>query len=181
MNVIRFLDVLIAFFGLLFGAPILLLIAALTLFDTGSSVFIQVRVGRNQKPFKLVKFRSMHIGTEDIATHLVNRDAITPIGRVLRRSRLDELPQLWNVLSGDMSLVGPRPCLPNQIELVAERARMDVFNVRPGLTGLAQISGVDMSNPKKLVSLEVEMLHDMSVVNYFKYIWYTVIGKRLGV
>lgn len=179
MNVIRLLDVLLAFLGLLCGWPIFLLIAALTFFDTGSSVFIQVRVGRNQKPFKLIKFRSMHIGTEDVATHLVNGDAITPVGRVLRRSRLDELPQLWNVLKGDMSLVGPRPCLPNQTELVAERVRMDVFNVRPGLTGLAQISGVDMSNPKMLVLLEVKMLSDMSVANYFKYIWYTVIGKRL--
>lgn len=178
-HMIRFLDVVLSFFGLLFGWPLLALIAVAAFVDTGSPVFKQVRVGRHQKQFTLIKFRTMRIGTDNVATHLVSESAVTAIGRVLRSARLDELLQLWNVFKGDMSLVGPRPCLFNQTELIAERERMGVFDVRPGLTGLAQISGVDMSNPKKLVMLEFEMIQKNSLANYFKYIFLTFVRKPL--
>ncbi len=177
---VRLLDVIISLVGLLIIWPLLLLIALLCFLDTGSPIFMQVRLGRHQVPFKLVKFRTMRVGTADMATHLVEKSAITRVGHLLRRTRLDELLQLWNVLKGDMSLVGPRPCLPNQVELVSAREHFGIYKVRPGLTGLAQISGIDMSNPQKLVALEVDMMNHMSIVNYFKYISLTVLGL-LGV
>src|SRR5690554_7462025 len=99
--------------------------------DTGSPLFLQQRVGRHQKLFTLVKFRTMRKDTEHTASHLVDASAVTPIGRFLRRVKLDELPQLWNVLKGEMSLVGPRPCLPSQVRLIAEREKLGVFAVRP--------------------------------------------------
>lgn len=173
---LRILDVVLSFFGLLFGWPIMLMIFFVLLFDTGSPIFTQVRVGRNQAPFKLLKFRTMRKDTADVATHLVDTNAITPVGRFLRRSRLDELPQLLNVLKGEMSMVGPRPCLFNQTELVLEREHMRIFDVRPGLTGLAQVSGIDMSNPKRLVELETKMLEGMTTVSYLKYVWITFFG-----
>src|SRR5690554_307755 len=128
---IRLFDILFSLLGLLVGLPVLLLLTLIGLLDTGSPLFLQQRVGRHQKPFTLVKFRTMKKDTAHVASHLASRDAITPFGRFLRRSKLDELPQLWNVLKGEMSLVGPRPCLFNQHELIAERAKRSVFNVRP--------------------------------------------------
>ena len=106
--------------------------------------------------------------------------AVTSLGRFLRRTKLDELPQLWNVLKGDMSLVGPRPCLPNQQELILERDSLGIFGVRPGITGLAQIRGIDMSKPKLLVETELRMLRDMSLRTYFFYISKTVLGAGRG-
>jgi lipopolysaccharide/colanic/teichoic acid biosynthesis glycosyltransferase len=134
---IRFFDLFFSALGLLLGWPALLLIALIGMWDTGSPIFRQQRVGRFQKPFILLKFRTMRPGTASVATHLVSNSAVTPFGRFLRRTKLDELPQLWNVLKGEMSLVGPRPCLFNQHELIEARVRKGVFNARPGITGLA--------------------------------------------
>jgi O-antigen biosynthesis protein WbqP len=117
--------------------PVLLLISIIGLFDTGSPIFLQKRVGRHKKPFTLVKFRTMKKNTASVGTHLADAAAITPLGSFLRRTKLDELPQLWNVLKGEMSLVGPRPCLFNQEDLVAEREQRGVFNARPGITGIS--------------------------------------------
>ena len=98
----------------------------------------------------------------------------------MRRNKLDELPQLWNVLCGEMSLVGPRPCLYNQEVLIVKRARCGVFDVRPGITGMAQINGIDMSTPDLLSKTDSEMISSMSVVNYFKYIFLTLCGRGRG-
>jgi len=98
----------------------------------------------------------------------------------LRRTKLDELPQLWNVLKGEMSLVGPRPCLFNQTELISERASRDVFDARPGITGLAQVNNIDMSTPKLLAETDARMLQEMTASAYFKYIFMTVGGKGAG-
>ena len=117
----RTFDLLAALFGLIFGLPLLLALLVAGYLDTGSPVFRQVRVGRYRKPFVLVKFRTMRPDTASVATHLADASAVTPLGHFLRRSKLDELPQLWNVLKGDMSLVGPRPCLFSQEVLIAER------------------------------------------------------------
>ena len=177
---LRLFDFCFSFVGLLVGCPILLILTILGWFDSCSPLFFQTRVGRNQQPFTLVKFRTMRIGTASVATHLASTSSITSFGRFLRRTKLDELPQLWNVLIGDMSLVGPRPCLPNQEELIAARAAQGVFSVRPGITGLAQVRGIDMSTPQILAKTDAQMLANLTVKNYFLYILQTVSGKGAG-
>jgi len=177
---LRVFDFLFSFFGLLFGFPVFLVILLIGLFDTGSPLFVQERVGRRERPFKLVKFRTMRCDTASVASHLADASAITPFGRFLRRTKLDELPQLWNVLRGDMSLVGPRPNLFNQEDLINARKAENVYGVRPGITGLAQIKSIDMSKPDLLAETDAEMISTMSVANYFKYIFLTFVGKGQG-
>lgn len=177
---IRLFDIVFSAIGLVLGFPVLLLLTLIGLFDTGSPLFCQQRVGRNQKPFTLVKFRTMRPDTASVATHLASAAAITPFGRFLRGSKLDELPQLWNVLKGEMSLVGPRPCLFNQTELIGEREKRGVFNARPGITGMAQVNDIDMSTPQLLAETDQRMLRSITVVDYFKYILLTVLGKGAG-
>jgi lipopolysaccharide/colanic/teichoic acid biosynthesis glycosyltransferase len=178
--VLRLFDVLFALLGLIVGFPVLLLLVVVGLFDTGSPVFRQERVGRHKKPFTLVKFRTMKKDTASVASHLATASAITPFGRFLRRTKLDELPQLWNVLKGEMSLVGPRPCLFNQDELIAERESRGVLQVRPGITGLAQINDIDMSTPRLLAETDAKMLESLGLTTYFRYIIQTVLGKGAG-
>lgn len=177
---IRLLDFFFSLFGLLFGFPVLLVLVVIGFFDTGSPVFRQERVGRNKKPFTLVKFRTMKKDTASVASHLASSSAITPFGHFLRRTKLDELPQLWNVLKGEMSLVGPRPCLFNQEELITEREQRGVLAARPGITGLAQVNDIDMSTPKLLAETDQKMLENLTVGAYFKYIFMTVAGKGAG-
>ena len=177
---LRMFDFLFSFFGLFFGLPVLVVIFLMGLFDTGSPLFIQVRVGRDKKPFKLVKFRTMLKDTVAVASHLANSASITKFGGFLRRTKLDELPQLWNVLLGDMSLVGPRPNLFNQDVLIRERDAEGVYAVRPGITGLAQINEIDMSTPALLAKTDREMIDSLCVSSYFKYIFATVSGKGRG-
>lgn len=176
----RFLDFCFAFLGLTLGLPVLLLITIIALFDTGSPIFKQKRVGRNKKPFTLVKFRTMSVGTASVASHLANSSSITPFGNFLRKTKLDELPQLWNVLTGEMSLVGPRPNLFNQEELIQARDAKGVYSVRPGITGLAQIQNIDMSNPELLAETDAEMIASLSLGEYFSYIIKTVTGSGSG-
>lgn len=177
---IRFFDFTFSLFGLVFGFPVLVILILIGLFDTGSPIFIQERVGRHKRPFTLVKFRTMKIGTASVASHLSSATSITTFGHFLRRTKLDELPQLWNVLRGEMSLVGPRPGLPNQHELTTAREKLGVFEVRPGITGLAQTNGIDMSTPELLAQTDARMIAEMSVRNYFRYIFLTVLGKGSG-
>lgn len=177
---LRVFDFLFSFLGLILGSPVLLVICGIGFFDTGSPIFRQERVGRNQKPFTLVKFRTMRSDIASMASHLVDASAITPLGAFLRRTKLDELPQLWNVVKGEMSLVGPRPCLFNQTELIIERSYRGVFNVRPGITGLAQVKKIDMSTPSLLAETDKIMLNDLTLTNYFRYILITVCGGGAG-
>lgn len=179
-SVIRLLDVVFAGAGLLVLWPVLLLLCVLGWLDTRSPLFRQERVGCHQVPFVLVKFRTMRVGTASVASHLASSSAITSLGAFLRRTKLDELPQLWNVLLGDMSLVGPRPGLFNQTELTAARAAQGVFSARPGITGLAQVNGIDMSTPELLAQTDAQMLRELSVSNYFRFIVLTVLGKGTG-
>lgn len=177
---LRLLDFCFSFIGLLFLWPFLLIITVLGYFDTGSPIFLQTRVGRYKKPFILIKFRTMAVETASVATHEVDRTSITKLGRFLRKTKLDELPQLINVLKGEMSLVGPRPGLFSQELLIHERELRGVYNVRPGITGLAQISEVDMSTPVKLAELDAQMIQTITVKDYFKYILATVTGSGAG-
>ena len=176
----RIFDILFSFLGLLLLSPIFLFLLIVGLFDTGSPMFRQERVGINLKPFHLMKFRSMHVNTKTVATHLVQVSAITRWGSFLRKSKLDELPQLFNVLMGDMSLVGPRPNLFNQEELIKERDSRGVYSIRPGITGLAQINKIDMSTPKILAESDAQMIKTLNAWYYFKYIFLTVFGKGFG-
>jgi O-antigen biosynthesis protein WbqP len=177
---IRILDFSFSLLGLIFGSPVLLVIYIVGLFDTGSPVFQQERIGRNKKPFTLVKFRTMSVETASVASHLSSMASITKMGGFLRKTKLDELPQLWNVLIGEMSLVGPRPGLFNQEELTKAREGEGVFDVRPGITGLAQVNDIDMSTPELLAKTDAKMIRDMSLKNYFKYIFQTVLGAGAG-
>lgn len=176
----RLFDFIFALIGLVVGLPVFIVLLIIGLFDTGSPVFCQTRVGHYQRPFTLVKFRTMKKDTAHVASHLATTDAITPFGRFLRRTKLDELPQLWNVLKGDMSLVGPRPNLFNQDKLITERAKRGVYDVRPGITGLAQINDIDMSEPKRLAETDAQMINTLSLGKYFTYIVQTVTGKGQG-
>jgi len=176
----RFLDVLFSVVGLFVLAPLILLVMVMGWLDTRSPLFRQERVGHIQQPFVLVKFRTMRLDTTSVASHLADASAITPLGNFLRRTKLDELPQLWNVLKGEMSLVGPRPCLFNQQGLIEERAKRGVYRVRPGITGLAQIQGIDMSTPELLAETDAKMLETMNLRNYFRYIFLTILGKGTG-
>ena len=177
---IHLLDIIFALTGLIIGFPVLALLYVLGLFDTGSPLFRQKRVGRNKKPFTLVKFRTMKLETVSVASHLASTTSITKFGHFLRRTKLDELPQLWNVLKGEMSLVGPRPCLFNQDELVEERESRGVLQARPGITGLAQINEIDMSTPRLLAETDAKMLESLNLKNYFRYTVHTVLGKGTG-
>lgn len=177
---IRLLDSIFALVGLIVLLPVLLLLYLIGLFDTGSPLFRQERVGRHMMPFTLVKFRTMKVSTVSVASHLADASAITPFGHFLRRTKLDELPQLWNVLKGEMSLVGPRPGLFNQEELSRERSARGVFDVRPGVTGLAQVSNIDMSTPALLAETDQRMIQSLTLGNYFRFILMTAIGKGAG-
>lgn len=177
---LRLLDIVFSLLGLIIGLPILGLLYLIGLFDTGSPLFRQERLGRYKKPFILVKFRTMKTDTASMASHLASTSSITKYGRFLRKTKLDELPQLWNVLKGEMSLVGPRPGLSNQLELTEAREKQGVFLARPGITGLAQVNEIDMSTPELLAETDAKMIASLSIKDYFKYIFMTVVGKGSG-
>ena len=172
---LRFFDFTISLIGILVFFPIFIIIWVIGFLDTGSPLFIQHRIGRNQKLFLLIKFRTMHIDTKSSATHLVDQSKITPFGHFLRYTKLDEIPQLLNVLFGDMSLVGPRPCLSNQKKLINERKKKGVFKVKPGITGLAQVTGINMKTPTLLAKTDLIMIKKMNLYLYFYYILKTLL------
>lgn len=177
---LRFLDITLSILGLIFICPIIIVLLVFGFMDTGSPFFVQERLGRYQKPFKLWKLRTMKVGTKSIPTHLACPTEVTRYGAFLRQTKLDELPQLWNVLIGEMSFVGPRPSLLSQRELIVERARRGIFNVRPGITGLSQIYGIDMSTPAELAAMDAKMIENLDLKNYVKYLLKTLAGAGRG-
>jgi len=177
---IRLLDILFAAVGLILLSPVFIFLIFVGLLDTGSPIFIQKRCGKSMRPFQLMKFRSMRLNTQAVATHLIEASEITKWGSLLRRSKLDELPQLVNVIKGDMSFVGPRPNLFGQDELIAERSDRGVYSVRPGITGLSQVKKIDMSKPKLLAVTDAEMIQNFGIKSYFKYIFLTLLGRGFG-
>lgn len=172
----RTLDLLlVAFAGFLLLVPVLLLAVLVRLTSKGPVLYWSDRVGRNNTIFKMPKFRSMQMGTPAIATHLLpNPDSyLTPIGGFLRKSSLDELPQLWSIVKGDMSFVGPRPALFNQYDLIEMRTLSGVHELLPGLTGWAQINGRDELPISQKVALDTEYLKRKSFQFDMKIIFIT--------
>ena len=172
----RLLDLTVALPATVIAAPLVVLSAlAIGLTSKGPVIFTQTRIGRGGKPFRCYKLRTMFSGTPSVPTHEASVSYVTPIGRILRRFKLDELPQLWNVIRGDMSLVGPRPCLPEQAELILHRQIHDIFELEPGITGLAQIRDIDMSNPLACAETAAEYLSTWSLqldlAILFRTIW----------
>jgi lipopolysaccharide/colanic/teichoic acid biosynthesis glycosyltransferase len=176
----RIFDIIFSIITLVILFPIYLILFIIGYLDTGSPIFKQERIGYKKKIFYIYKFRSMYINTNSVATHEVDKSSVTKWGRLLRKSKLDELPQLFNVLKGDMSIVGPRPNLPNQFELVEERSKKNIYDFVPGITGLAQIKKIDMSNPKILAEIDHKMVTNFNQFNYFKFIILTILGNGFG-
>jgi O-antigen biosynthesis protein WbqP len=178
----RTFDCVAAAGGLLVLWPVLVIaMIAIRLGSPGPAVFAQTRVGRFGQLFTCYKLRTMWTNTGNRPTHEVGASSLTSIGGFLRRSKLDELPQLYNVLRGDMSLVGPRPCLPTQAELIAARQRHGALDVRPGITGLSQAQGVDMSEPERLAVLDGTYARTRSFTGDLILILQTLTGSGLGV
>ena len=172
----RFSDIIISIICIVLFFPFLIIFLIIGWFDTGSPIYIQKRLGLNLKTFNLIKFRTMKIDTKLSATHLVEKSNITATGYFFRKFKIDELPQLLNVLVGDMSIVGPRPCLTNQKKLIFERKKRGIFKVKPGITGLAQLEGVNMSTPVLLSKIDSRMIKkEIGIKNYFKYILLTAV------
>mgnify|MGYP002776560795 CR=1 FL=1 len=174
----RFFDLVMAVLAAIFLLlPLLIVALAVKFTSRGPALYWSNRVGRHNRIFKMPKFRSMQIGTPAVATHLLtNPDAyLTPIGSFLRKSSLDELPQLWSILMGDMSFVGPRPALFNQRDLIALRTEQAVHRLLPGLTGWAQVNGRDELPIPEKVKLDVAYLERQSLVFDIRILWMTFV------
>ena len=174
----RFLDLIFVFPAcVVLLIPILLIATSVRLTSKGSALYWSDRVGRNNVIFKMPKFRSMQVGTPAVATHLLVDAALhlTPIGSFLRKSSLDELPQLWSILLGDMSFVGPRPALFNQQDLIALRTEQGVHTLVPGLTGWAQVNGRDELPIPEKVKLDVAYMERQSLLFDIRILWMTFV------
>ncbi|RWN55636.1 sugar transferase [Mesorhizobium sp.] len=177
----RFIDLSAAFaIVVLLWWAMLLLWILIKLNSSGPGILAQERIGLGGEPFICFKFRTMKVGTASVATHDVGASAITPLGHYLRRWKLDELPQVWNIIRNDMSLVGPRPCLPSQSELIEARRAEAVLSLKPGITGLAQINGIDMSDPHTLAAWDARYGVLQSLVLDLKIIIATARGRGQG-
>lgn len=177
----RLFDLAASAILLLVALPFMLVIALIIKRNSeGPAIFAQTRVGRDETTFLCLKFRTMAQGTPNVSSHQASHAWITSVGAVLRRFKLDELPQLWNVIRGEMSLVGPRPCLPVQKELIAERRKRGVFNIRPGITGSAQLAGIDMSEPVRLAIADSEYVRNRSFLGDITILLRTAAGKGSG-
>lgn len=153
---------------------------AIWLDDRANPFFVQSRLGRDGRSFRLVKLRTMQIGTGDRPSHETGRTSITRVGGMLRRTKLDELPQLWNVLRGEMSFVGPRPGLPSQHELAESRRRHGVDQLLPGITGVSQTQGLDMSTPERLAEVDATYIGKWSLKRDFGLLLRTALGGGRG-
>ncbi len=149
----------------------------ISLSSRGSAIFAQPRVGRDGKAFTCYKFRTMYANVKQAATHEMGQASITPVGKFMRRTKIDELPQIVNIVFNEMSLVGPRPCLVVQHELIDWRRRLGVLSVKPGITGLAQIQGVDMSHPERLARLDAQYIKRRSILLDLKIVLATARGS----
>lgn len=182
----RIFDFVSSLVGAIILSPIILVVAiAIKITSPGPILFSQRRIGKDNKEFKIYKFRTMKIDTPNLPTHLLEKPEqwITPIGKFLRKTSLDELPQLWNILNGEMSVVGPRPALYNQEDLITLRTEKEIHKLVPGLTGWAQINGRDELPIPQKVELDEEYLKKKSFFFDIKIIFMTVfkVAKREGI
>lgn len=172
----RAADLALSVSGLVALAVLAPFIALFIKMDSAGPVLLrQRRVGKDEAPFCCYKFRTMLVSTPQVPTHEAPVSNVTRVGKVLRASKLDELPQLINVLQGEMSIVGPRPCLETQLELISRRRDLGVMKVLPGITGLAQVRGIDMSNPARLALVDAEYIQRMSTAFDLKIMYATAI------
>lgn len=163
--------------GLIITGPVLLVALWLVKRQSpGPGIFRQTRIGRFGVPFTCYKVRTMYVDTPDLPTHEMTPDGITSIGRFLRRTRIDEIPQLWNVLRNDMRLVGPRPCLPKQTELIEARKALGVDQLYPGITGISQAMHIDMSEPQRLAEMDATYIGQVNPLTDLKILFVTVFG-----
>jgi len=177
----RAFDLAIAI-ALALPAALLCLGAAVAIWfeDRANPFFVQRRLGRGGRVFRLVKLRTMRVGTGDLPSHETVRGSITRTGAILRRTKLDELPQIWNVLRGEMSFVGPRPGLPTQHELAECRRQHGVDQLLPGITGVAQVCGIDMSTPRHLAEVDATYIGRWSPARDIMLLWRTGMGGGRG-
>lgn len=177
----RVVDIVVSVVALPFAAVLSLIFGLLFLIvNRENPVFIQNRVGQYGQIFRIVKLRTMSSSTKDLPTHEVKSADISKLGRVMRAIKVDELPQLINVLKGEMSLVGPRPCLPSQHKLITERLKLGVYDAKPGITGYAQVRGIDMSKPVELALADRTYLLKQAVMLDFSLLFQTVAGRGRG-
>lgn len=177
----RLIDIAFALFVILFLWWVLVAAwIAVRLSSPGPAIFAQERVGKDGLPFTCYKFRTMHMGTRQAGTHEMTAASITRTGAVLRKTKIDELPQVWNLLRNQISLVGPRPGLPVQTRLTEERMKRGVFKIPPGITGWAQIQNIDMSDPERLARTDAQYVAMRSVTLDLKIILATARGKGQG-
>jgi O-antigen biosynthesis protein WbqP len=180
-DVKRLLDVVLSIAVMPIAIVLSLVFALLfLLINRENPLFVQSRVGQYGQVFRLVKLRTMSSATKNLPTHLVSGADISTLGKIMRATKVDELPQLYNVLCGDMSLVGPRPCLPTQHELITERINMGVYEAKPGITGYAQVRGIDMSVPRELALADHLYLQQQAVWMDFSLLLQTVVGRGSG-
>jgi lipopolysaccharide/colanic/teichoic acid biosynthesis glycosyltransferase len=178
---VRALDIAAALIILVLLLPVLAILFLIIRLDSpGPAIFAQTRVGKEQVPFTLYKFRTMKRDTVAAGTHEVSVSAVTKIGRFLRKTKLDELPQAINLLRGEMTLVGPRPCLPVQEELIKARSTFGIYTMKPGITGYAQIRGIDMSRPQELAKSDYMYMKLQSLTLNLKIILLTAFGRGGG-
>jgi O-antigen biosynthesis protein WbqP len=161
-------------------STILLASLIILILDFQSPIFLQKRVGMRGKAFLIFKLRTMKAQQVDLPTHLVSASEVTKFGRFLRKYKIDEFPQIFNVLLGDMSFVGPRPCLLSQTELIKYRSEYGLLDVLPGITGIAQVNGIDMSDPRRLVSSEGNFYSSLDLQTYFLTIFATFSKRSLS-
>lgn len=179
----RLFDLAMALVAALFLVlPIAAVALAVRQTSPGPALYWSDRVGRSNRIFKMPKFRSMRIDTPAVATHLLDNPSqwLSPIGSFLRKSSLDELPQLWSILKGDMSFVGPRPALFNQHDLIALRTEKGIHELVPGLTGWAQVNGRDELPIPQKVALDAQYLERKSFLFDLKILWMTVLKVTAG-
>ncbi|WP_338036649.1 sugar transferase [Arvimicrobium flavum] len=177
----RAFDIVAALTALIFLSPVMAWIAVkVRRSSPGNAIFAQERVGRGERIFRCYKFRTMYEEAPNAGSHEVATSWVTPLGEMLRRHKFDELPQLWNVLRGEMSLVGPRPCLPAQTEMIEARRAAGVFSVRPGITGSAQLAGIDMSTPERLAEVDKRYVESRTFVGDMCIIFATIAGRGSG-
>ena len=177
---IRFFDIILSLILILSLSPVWFLVLAGCWVKFGAPIFIQTRMGRYGNLFKIYKFRTMERNTPSMPTHLVDPSNVSTFGKILRRSKLDELPQLINVLKGDMCLVGPRPNLEDQFDVIAARKKLNIYEAKPGITGRSQLGKIDMSQCDRLAKSDRKMLDNISLAYYFKILIKTATGNGVG-